>query len=135
METEQTPFEAMGGREVVERLAHAFYDAMEQSEPELVATHECTPDGRIAPHVRANFAQFLVFWTGGPADYLETRGHPRLRMRHAHVAIGPALRDAWLRSMNTALDRVGVSGAAREHLDARFKHVAHFLQNVEPERA
>ena len=47
---------------------------------------------------------FLVQYWGGPTTYSEQRGHPRLRMRHAPFAIGPAERDAWLRHMRAAVD-------------------------------
>ena len=40
------------------------------------------------------------------------------------------MRDAWLRAMCTALDRVGVSGELRAFLDGRFAEVADFLRNV-----
>lgn len=127
---EQTPFDLLGGEAVVRAIAAAFYDHMEAHEPALARTHALDPDGRILPSVREHFASFLVMWTGGPVDYLEQRGHPRLRARHAHVPIGPALRDAWLRCMNAALDQNAIAGPVREMLDARFRHVAHFLQNT-----
>ena len=47
---------------------------------------------------------FLVQYWGGPRTYSEQRGHPRLRMRHAPFAVGPAARDAWLRHMRAAVD-------------------------------
>jgi hemoglobin len=130
----QTPYEQLGGRQAVEALAEAFYDAMEAHEPELTATHRLTPEGRIHPEVRRRFGMFLVFWLGGPHDYLEQCGHPRLRMRHHKVAIGEAMRDAWLRSMTRAMDQRQVQGSVRDFLDQRFAHVANFLRNV-PEEA
>ena len=42
-------------------------------------------------------------WGGGTEHYSDERGHPRLRMRHGHVAIGQAERDAWLAQMKRAL--------------------------------
>ena len=33
---------------------------------------------------------FLIFRFGGPQDYLQRRGHPQLRMRHAPFAINQA---------------------------------------------
>ncbi len=125
-----TPYEALGGQEVVERIARRFYDAMEASEPALAATHRLDAEGRITADTRAHFGRFLAFWLGGPEDYLRERGHPRLRMRHAHVAIDAALRDAWLRCMARALDEEGVSGDVRAFLDGRFAHVADFLRNA-----
>jgi len=74
---------------------------------------------------------FLIGWLGGPDDYIRQHGHPRLRMRHAHVPVNIAMRDAWLRCMYTALDEHGVTGPLREFLDARFADVADFMRNVE----
>ncbi|MGD1091115.1 MAG: globin [Bryobacteraceae bacterium] len=47
---------------------------------------------------------FLIFRFGGPSVYIEQRGHPMLRMRHAPFAIGKAARDRWLQLMIRALD-------------------------------
>src|SRR5690242_3652145 len=46
---------------------------------------------------------FLIMRFGGPEDYLRTRGHPRLRMRHAPFAIDRRARDRWVQLMNEAL--------------------------------
>jgi hemoglobin len=126
---DQTPFELLGGREAVLALAEAFYDAME-AEPPLLAVHELDADGRVSRAARDRFAMFLVGWLGGPQDYVAQHGHPRLRMRHARVKVDEAMRDAWVRSMQRALDARGVTGAVRTFLDARFAEVADFLRNV-----
>jgi len=47
---------------------------------------------------------FLVGRFGGPPRYVEQRGHPRLRMRHAPFAVGNAARDRWMELMTRALD-------------------------------
>ncbi len=125
-----TPFDQLGGHAAVMALAGAFYDAMEREEAELTALHrqaEGTP-GRVHPDVRARFALFLIGWLGGPQDYVAQNGHPRLRMRHARVAIDVGMRDAWLRAMKVALDQQGVQGELRSFLDQRFAHVADFLR-------
>ena len=72
-----------------------------------------------------------IGWLGGPQTYIEQHGHPRLRMRHARVAIDVGLRDAWLRSMTRALDARGVQGDTRRFLEARFAEVADFLRNTD----
>jgi hemoglobin len=53
---------------------------------------------------KARLCGFLVQYWGGPADYSATRGHPRLRMRHAPYVIGEPQRDAWLAHMTLAVD-------------------------------
>jgi len=125
-----SPFRMVGGRAVVERLAARFYQVMERDEPALAAVHRQAPEGGIDPAVKERFALFLVGWLGGPQEYMERHGHPRLRMRHARVPVGPEMRDAWLRCMTRAMDECGVDGHVRVFLDQRFAEVANFLMNV-----
>jgi hemoglobin len=102
---------------------------MEAHEPELTRLHALDPDGRIAADFRDRFALFLAGWLGGPQEYMRRHGHPRLRMRHMAVRVDVAMRDAWLRSMQRALDAQGVGGELRVFLDGRFAEVADFLRN------
>jgi hemoglobin len=125
----ETPYDLLGGRERVLALVEAFYDAMERDEPELAALHRMDAPGKIARVSRDRFGLFLIGWLGGPQDYMAQHGHPRLRMRHGEVPIGIAQRDAWLRSMASALDQCGIVGPIRGFLDQRFAEVADFLRN------
>jgi hemoglobin len=124
------PFAQVGGRAVVERLAARFYQVMERDEPALSAVHRQAEGGGIDPGVKERFALFLVGWLGGPQEYMERHGHPRLRMRHGRVPVDQAMRDAWLRCMSRALDDCGIAGPVRGFLDQRFAEVANFLMNV-----
>jgi hemoglobin len=72
---------------------------------------------------------FLIFRFGGPADYLEKRGHPRLRIRHAPFAIGQTQRDRWLQLMNRALDEAAVPDEVQRVLREFFDGTATFLMN------
>jgi hemoglobin len=130
MDSQRTLYDEIGGRPVVDAITATFYDLMEAHEPAIARMHPPF-DGTIPELSRAYFADFFAFWTGGPRDYLATRGHPRLGMRHGHLAIGPAERDAWLRCMLGALDAHVASGRARSALEARLSQVAHFLQSPE----
>jgi hemoglobin len=127
---QHSPCDLLGGPAAVRALSDSFYDAMELHEPALTALHRTTPDGRIHPEVRHRFGLFLVGWLGGPQDYMEQFGHPRLRMRHARVPIDAPMRDAWLRAMTAALDQHHVTGPLRAFLDQRFAEVADFLRNA-----
>lgn len=129
-----TPFEALGGADRVNALVEKFYDVMSDGEPTLARLHRCDPDGRVARVPRDRFALFLIGWLGGPDDYVQRFGHPRLRMRHGRVPVDVAMRDAWLRCMTAALDAEGVTAEVRAFLDARFAEVADFLRNVPEER-
>lgn len=125
------PWTRLGGVEGVKALVEAFYDAMEQHEPALAAVHRLDEHGKVSRASRDAFASFLVYWLGGPQDYLTTHGHPRLRMRHGRVRVDVAMRDAWLRSMAHALDARQVTGGVRAYLTGRFAEVADFLRNTE----
>lgn len=126
-----TPFEQLGGTERVLALAETFYDVMSEKEPALARLHICDPDGKVARTPRDRFALFLVGWLGGPADYVQKHGHPRLRMRHGSVPVDIAMRDAWVRCMTAAMDQHGITGEVRAFLDERFADVANFLRNTE----
>jgi hemoglobin len=124
-----TPYAQLGGQDAVYALVQAFYDAMERDEPDLTAQHRLEAPGRVHAEVRERFAEFLVGWLGGPQDYVAQHGHPRLRMRHARVRVDERMRDAWLRSMQCALNQRGVAGDLRGFLDQRFAEVADFMRN------
>jgi hemoglobin len=124
-----TPYDLLGGRESVLALAEAFYDAMERDEPALTGVHRRAQGGAVHPEVRQRFGLFLIGWLGGPQDYVAQHGHPRLRMRHSNVAIDESMRDAWLRSMRSALNVRGVQGDLRAFLERRFAELADFMRN------
>jgi hemoglobin len=125
-----SPFAMLGGRAVVETIAARFYQVMECDEPALAALHRQGSGAGIDPEVKARFALFLVGWLGGPQEYVERHGHPRLRMRHGRVPVSAAMRDAWLRCMARALDDCQIQGPVRGFLDQRFVEVASFLMNT-----
>lgn len=125
-----TPYQLVGGSEAVKLLVERCYEIMSDTEPALAALHEVTPDGRVARGPRDRFAMFLIGWLGGPQDYTEQHGHPRLRMRHGRVAVNIAMRDAWLRCMQAAMTELAITGEVRAFLDARFTEVADFMRNA-----
>lgn len=124
-----TPFELVGGADKIRALVERFYDHVSAHEPALAAQHRCDADGQVDRGSRDRFALFLTGWLGGPDDYVQQHGHPRLRMRHGRVTVDEAMRDAWLRSMKAALDAEQITGEVRAFLDGRFAEVADFLRN------
>ncbi len=92
-------YAAVGGAEVFRQLVHRFYAGVAK-DPLLRPLY---PDEDLT-EAADRLCLFLMQYWGGPTTYADTRGHPRLRMRHAPFSIGPAERDAWLRHMLTALD-------------------------------
>ncbi len=122
-----TLFEAVGGETTFRRLVDRFYAGVE-SDPALRAVY---PSRDLRP-ARENLTLFLIQYWGGPATYNERRGHPRLRMRHAHFAIGEAERDAWLRHMRDALDELQLEPRYDDELWRYLVMAAQSLVNQAP---
>lgn len=72
---------------------------------------------------------FLIFRFGGPPRYLEERGHPRLRMRHAPFALDQAARNRWMELMRNAMRETELPAEAAGALDEVLDGVATFLIN------
>lgn len=124
-----SPFQRLGGEAPVRAIVERFYDAMTDLEPALARLHPCDDAGRVARSSRDKFALFFIGWLGGPQDYVAQHGHPRLRMRHAHVPVDASMVAAWMRCMRHALDAGGVDADVRAFLDARLGEVATHMQN------
>lgn len=100
-----TLFDRVGGRPFFEALTRRFYAAVAE-DPVLRPLYPSDPEGFEA--ARLHLEMFLAQFWGGPPDYNAERGAPRLRMRHARFAIGPAERDAWFRHMSEAVRASGM---------------------------
>ena len=74
---------------------------------------------------------FLIFRFGGSDRYIQERGHPRLRMRHAPFSIGIPERDRWLELMAKAMKETNVPGSVSLNLKTFFEQVADFMRNRE----
>jgi hemoglobin len=73
--------------------------------------------------------EFLIGRFGGPMRYVERRGHPRLRMRHARFKIDQAGRDRWIELMEAALLEVKLPPEAERPLRQFFHDSATFMIN------
>jgi hemoglobin len=74
---------------------------------------------------------FLIFRFGGPDHYIQRRGHPRLRMRHAPFAVTQAGRDRWVSLMEAAMEEANTPDAARPVLRKFFADAATFMINAD----
>ncbi len=115
MKAPPTVFEAVGGRAFFDDLVDRFYDAVER-DPLLRPMYP-----RDLQESRARLAGFLAQYWGGPPHYSEERGHPRLRMRHMHFAIGRAERDAWMAHMTASLDVATLADGTGRPLPAEVR--------------
>lgn len=73
---------------------------------------------------------FLIGRFGGPPTYIERRGHPRLRMRHAPFRLDEAARNRWVELMDRAIDQADLPDEAVKVLRPFFHEVATFLRNT-----
>ncbi len=90
--------------------------------------------GPMYPHddlagAEERLRDFLIGRFGGPMRYVEKRGHPRLRMRHAPFVIDSRARDRWMALMTAALDETQLPAEARQILEPFFRHTADFMRN------
>ena len=105
------------------RLVRHFYDQV-PSDPVLGPMYP--PDLAAAEERLRNF---LIFRFGGPPRYVEERGHPRLRMRHAPFPVDDLARRHWLTLMHNALARAELPVEARDILWAYFEATAEAMMN------
>ena len=124
MSDEPSVFDAAGGMPFFERLVGRFYDGV-PGDPILGPLY---PEPELAG-ARHRLTLFLAQYWGGPRTYDAERGHPRLRMRHAPFAIGPAQRDAWLALMREAIASADPPPAVAERLRAYFEMAAEAMRN------
>ncbi len=72
---------------------------------------------------------FLIFRFGGPPRYIQERGHPRLRMRHAPFHIDTAARNRWVQIMDRALEEAKLPLNVEAVLRSFFHNTATFMIN------
>ncbi len=112
------------GNEGLERLVAAFY-------------RQVPTDDILGPMYPSNdlegsqrrLCDFLIFRFGGPDTYIQERGHPKLRMRHAPFIVNQAARDRWIALMDNALIEVQLPDAATAIIRPFLNEVATFLIN------
>jgi hemoglobin len=78
---------------------------------------------------KRHLALFLIQRCGGPTTYSDERGHPRMRGRHMPFKIGMAERDAWVKNMFAAIDKVDELQPFKEPLRQYFAEFASFMIN------
>ena len=125
MTDEISLYDAAGGMPFFESLVDRFYAGV-ASDPVLLAVY---PDDDDFAGARRRLTLFPAQYWGGPRTYDSERGHPRLRMRHAPFAIGPAERDAWLAHMVAAIASVDAPVEVAGRLRAYVEMAAEAMRN------
>jgi len=112
------------GEEGFARLVRAFYAQVPADE---VLGPMYPPHDLAGAEERLR--EFLIGRFGGPPRYVEQRGHPRLRMRHAPFHIDVAARNRWVVLMDRALDEARLPEEAASLLKEFFHSTATFMIN------
>jgi hemoglobin len=120
---EHTIYELVGGEATFRHLVEVFYRRVEQDPPLRTIFPEDMEPGK-----RWQFL-FLSQFFGGPQQYGQERGHPRLRMRHAPFPIDGQLRERWLGHMLAAIDEVGIEEPMRTLMRDYFERASEHMIN------
>lgn len=126
--TQPSLFDAVGGQATFDEVVHRFY--LRVRNDDILGPMYPADDWEGA---EARLRMFLTQYWGGPTDYSEQRGHPRLRMRHAHFRIDSKAAQRWLDLMDAAIDDVDVEKLGEPQRTAMREHmqrVAYMLINT-----
>lgn len=112
------------GEEGFTRLVGAFYRQIPNDD---ILGPMYPADDLAGAEVRLR--DFLIFRFGGPGRYIEQRGHPRLRMRHAPFVIDQRARDRWVEIMDKAFAEAKLPAEAEAVLRPFMENTATFMKN------
>jgi hemoglobin len=115
---------AMIGEDGFARLVGAFYRQVPQDD----ILGPMYPEGDLHG-AEERLRDFLIGRFGGPQRYIERRGHPRLRMRHAPFPIDQSARDRWIHLMNNAFAEAALPAEAEQLLRDFLGNTATFMIN------
>lgn len=73
---------------------------------------------------------YMLMRIAGEEDYIEKRGHPRLRARHLPFKIDTPARDRWLQLMGEAMRETDVPAESAHELGGFFAQLADFMRNT-----
>ena len=118
-------YDQVGGMDTFRRLVDAFYRGVASDE----VLKPMYPEEDLGPAAE-RLTLFLAQYWGGPSIYGETRGHPRLRMRHMPFHVDPDARDRWLRHMRAAVDEIALPPAFEAPLWDYLERAAHAMVNT-----
>ncbi len=95
-----SPFERIGGRARLAKLADRFYDLMDR-DPDYAALRAMHA-ADLAP-MRASLTDFLMAWMGGPRDWFDQRPGTCIMSVHARLGITRETAEQWISAMTRAV--------------------------------
>jgi hemoglobin len=120
-----TFYDEIGGSPTIRAIVKRFYAGVAEDE----VLRPMYPEADLTD-AEERFALFLEQYWGGPTTYSDTRGHPRLRMRHAPFAVTATARDHWLTHFRAGLDEADLTPEQREQFWGYVTHAAQFMINT-----
>jgi hemoglobin len=114
------------GEDGFTRLVAAFYSGI-PTDDILGPMYE----GQDMAEAEWRLREFLIGRFGGPMRYIQQRGHPRLRLRHAPFPIDRIARNRWIALMDAALAETQLPAEADALLRRFFADTATFMINRE----
>lgn len=121
-----TPFDMVGGREALQRLASRFYEIMSER-PEAAGIRAMHAGDLM--RVTESLAEFLMGWMGGPRDWFERSDRPCIMGLHRALPIGESERDQWLACMRLAMADTILSDELRAELEPAFFRIADAMRS------
>lgn len=118
---ELSPFEALGGRETVQRIVDRFYDLMDSAPAyrDLRSLHASD----LAP-MRRSLTGFLTGWLGGPSDWFAANPGKCMMSLHTRFPITAAIANQWVEAMDAAMRDCGVNGDVKNRIGSAFRAMA-----------
>lgn len=122
-----TFYDEIGGSATIRRIVAKFYEGV-ATDPLLRPMY---PEEELGP-AEERLATFIEQYWGGPT-YSDTRGHPRLRMRHAPYPVSPGGAQRWLELFRVALDEADLTPEQDAQFWDYLTHAARFMINTDEE--
>jgi hemoglobin len=123
-----TFYDEIGGSATIRRIVAKFYEGV-ATDPLLRPMY---PEEELGP-AEERLATFIEQYWGGPTTYSDTRGHPRLRMRHAPYPVSPGGAQRWLELFRVALDEADLTPEQDAQFWDYLTHAARFMINTDEE--
>ena len=117
-------YDAVGGHATFAFIVHRFYEQVATDDILLPMYPENDLDG-----AENRLRMFLEQYWGGPTTYSQTRGHPRLRMRHVPYRVTPAARDRWLALITVAVKEANLAPMHESRLLDYLERATYSLVN------
>lgn len=120
-----TPFERLGGREVLHGIVDDFYARIDAD----AALRLIFPADLVPGRERQKL--FLEQWLGGERAYERAHGPPMMRRRHLPFAITAPAAEQWLVHFGAALEAAGVGEELTGEMMTALRPLALRMVNTE----